>query len=228
MNSPSSSIGATVQAPRHSPARSSDEGLLHPPGPKVEQVEEVGGEQQQREIGEVVEVLPPAPGHRVGGQGQGAHRLDRAGREAAVQDRPGVPSPPAGRIGRRAPAEGVVEKAEQRDADDVGRPPAELGIQQVEIGPVVEHREWGQRHQRAGDQHSSGRESGSDAAVVLAHQARMHHVVEPAAGEQRRHRRGGEQPGDHGAGAGGRASSGGTSSSASSPTPKFPCAPRSA
>ena len=68
MNSPSSSSGSTVQAPRQRPASSSDERLLDPARPQVEQVEEVGGQQQQREVGDVVDALAAEARGRVGGQ----------------------------------------------------------------------------------------------------------------------------------------------------------------
>ncbi len=62
--------------------------LLRPPRTQVEQVEEVGGEDQQRHVGEVAPGLETAPGDHVGGQRQRPDRLDRPGREPAVAQRP--------------------------------------------------------------------------------------------------------------------------------------------
>ncbi len=156
---PSSSSGASVQAPRQSPAPSSDQRLLGPPRPQVEQVEEVGGEDQQRDVGEVAPRFEAAPGDDVGGERQRPDRLDRPGREAALRA-----APARGRASRAAspaasPApERVVEEAEEGDPEQVGHPAPQLGVEQVEVGAVVEEGERRQRDQRRGRQHRPERE----------------------------------------------------------------------
>ena len=132
--------------------------LLRPPRPQVEQVEEVGGEDQQRHVGEVAPGLEPAPGDDVGGERQRPDRLDRPGREPALAQRPRMPAPAARRVGRLAPAQRVVEEAEEGDAEQVGDPAAQLGIEQVEVAAVVEEGERRQRHQRRRRQHRAERE----------------------------------------------------------------------
>ena len=101
---PSSSSGARVQAPRQSPAPSSASPFSARPGPQVEQVEEVGGEDQQRHVGEVAPRLEAAAGDDVGGERQRADRLDRAGREPPLAQRPGVAAPAARRVRLAPPA----------------------------------------------------------------------------------------------------------------------------
>ena len=109
----------------------------------------------------------PRPGDRVGGQRQRPDRLDRPGREAAGERPPRAwPRQPAVGVGRVAAPERVVEQAEQRDAEHVDDPAAQLGVEQVEVGAVVEHRERGEREQRAGDQRRPGRERDLAPGVV--------------------------------------------------------------
>ena len=232
MKTPSSSSGSTVQAPRQSPARRRRERLLHPPGAQVQQVEEVGRQQQQGEIRDVVDPLPAEARGRVRGQRQRADRLDRPGREPAREHRPGVAAPAARGVGRAAAPERVVEQAEQRDPEHVDDPAAQLGVEQVEVGAVVEHRERRQRDQRAGDQRRAGRERDPPAGVVFAREAGAEHVGKPRAEREHGHRRRHDQAGEHQRrwavpGPAG-ASRSGSRASAVSLTPNSPSAPPSA
>ena len=161
------------------------ERLLDPARTQVEQVEEVGRQQQQREVGDVVEPLAPAARDRVGGERQRPRRLDRPGREAAGEHRAGVAAPAARGVGVGAAAERVVEQPEQGDAEHVDHPAPQLGIEQVEVGAIVEHRQRRQRQQRAGDERRAGGERDPAPAVVLAREAGAQHVGEPGAEQQR-------------------------------------------
>ncbi|MEZ5078199.1 MAG: hypothetical protein R2725_12250 [Solirubrobacterales bacterium] len=53
-----------------------------------------------------------------------------------------------GRLGLTL-AERVVEEAEKGDAEQVGQPATQLGLEQVEVGAVVEEGERRQRDQRS-------------------------------------------------------------------------------
>ena len=101
--------------------------LLRPPRPQVEQVEEVGGEDQQRDVGEVAPRFEPAAGDDVGGERQRPQRLHRPGREAALAQRPRVAAPAARRARRLAPPQRVVEEAEEGDPEQVGHPLPQVG-----------------------------------------------------------------------------------------------------
>ena len=65
-------------------------------------------------------------------------------------------APAARRVGGGAAAERVVEQAEQRDPEHVDDPLAQPGVEQVEVGAVVEHRQRRQGDQRARDQRRAG------------------------------------------------------------------------
>ena len=170
-NTPTSSSGSTVVPPMQSPASSATKTFSTRPGPQVEQVEQVRGEQEERQIGDVVEPLLTATRRCVGRQGERPGRLDRPGREAPVEDRPRVTAPAPRGIGRGAAAERVVEQAQQRYPEDVDGPAPELRVEQVEVGAIVQHRERSERQQRAGDQHRAGRERHLAAAEVRPHEA---------------------------------------------------------
>ncbi len=95
---PSSSSGAIVAGARAEAGAEQRQPLLGPPRPQVEQVEEVGGEDQQRHVGQVAPRLQAAAGDDVGGEGERPDRLDRPGREAAPRA-----APARGRASRAAP-----------------------------------------------------------------------------------------------------------------------------
>ncbi len=145
---------------------------------------------------------------------------------------PGVAAPAARGVGSAAAPERVVEQAEQRDAEHVDDPAAQLGVEQVEVGAVVEDRERRQRDQRAGDQRRSGRERDPPAGIVLAREPGPKHVGEPRAEGERGHRRRDEQPGEHqrrwSAPGPAGVSRSGSRASAVSLTPNSPSAPPSA
>ena len=69
-----------------------------------------------------------------------------------------VAAPAARRRRRRALAERVVEEAEEGDPEQVGQPAPQVGVEQVEVGAVVEEGERRQRHQRRRRQHRPERE----------------------------------------------------------------------
>ena len=121
------------------------------------------------EVGDVVERLPAPARDGVGRQRERADRLDRAGRELAPPDRAGVArASPAGVRRPRAAPERVVEQAEERDPEHVGEPAPQLGIEQVEVGAVVEQRERRERDQRGRDSTAPSGKATVAAAVVLA------------------------------------------------------------
>ena len=134
------------------PASRSSERLLDPPRPQVEQVEEVRRQQQQREVGEVAGPLAAEPGDREGGEAEGAGGLDRPGRQAAREHRAGMAAP-AARACRPAWPRPSMSSSRPRSAiaEQIGGPAVEPGLEQVEVGAVVEHRERRQRDHRDGD-----------------------------------------------------------------------------
>ncbi len=196
MKIPRRSSGATVQAPRQRPASSAANTFSTRPGRRSRRLKRLVVRSKQRQVGEVVEALAATPGDRVGGQRQRSDGLDRPGREASREQRLGMASPPAWGAGCRAAAECVVEQPEQRHAEHVDRPSPQLGVEQVEIGPVVEQRERRQGDQRAGDEDRTGREGERSAPVVLAREPGPLHVAQPRTGEGQGDRGRERQPGE--------------------------------
>lgn len=88
--------------------------------------------------------------------------------ELAAHHRSGMPAPAPRRVVRGAAADGVVEEAEKRDSYDVGEPAAQVGIEEIDVGAVVEHRERRERHQRGREQDRPERKGDARRAVVLA------------------------------------------------------------
>ena len=60
-------------------------------------------------------------------------------------------APAPGGVDRGAPAERVVQQAQQRHTEDVDGPAPELRVQQVEVGAIVQDRERCEGEERAGD-----------------------------------------------------------------------------
>ena len=95
-------------------------------------------------------------------------------------------APAARRVGGGAPSEGVVEEAEEGDAQQVGQPLPQPRRQQVEVGAVVEDRQRRQRDQRHHRQDRPEREGELGAAVVGADEAGV--AQPPRPGGQHRDR----------------------------------------
>ena len=198
MKMPRSSSGSRRPGAQAEPGEQRDEHLLDPAGPQVEQVEEVGRQQQQREVGDVVDPLAAEPRGRVGGQRQRPDRLDRAGREAAGEDRRRVAAPAAvGVVGVAPRPSASSSSPSSATPEDVHDPAAQLGVEQIEVGAVVEHRERRQGDERAGDQRGPGREGDLAPGVVRPRQPGTEHVGEPWPERDRRNRRRDDQPGEH-------------------------------
>ncbi len=146
---------------------------------------------------------------------------------APVESRPSRsarawPRQPRGVSGRLALPQRVVEEAEEGDADHVGKPAAQFGIEQVQVAPIVEEGERRQRHQRRGRQHRAEREGEPGAAEVLPHQTGVEQAADAGRNDQQRHRnRNRKADPAHSRGA----SRSGSRRSALPLTPKLPSAP---
>ena len=202
MNTPSSCSGRTVPAPMQMPAEQDHERLLDPSGAQVEEVEEVRRQQQQGEVGEVAGPLAAEAGDGECGEAECPGGLDRTGREPPRQHRPGMAAPAARRIAGVAAPEHVVEEAEQGDPQQVGGPAVEAGLEEVEVGAIVEDRQRRQRDHRDRDHQRAARERDRPPAPVLPGQAAPQHVRRPGRQQPDRQQPRDDEAGDrHGASA---------------------------
>src|SRR5680860_714610 len=144
------------------------QGLLGPARAGVEQIEQISGQDQQGDVGQVAAGLAAGAADDVGGDRQGADRLDRAGREPAGRQRTQVAAPTARRAGLATAAEGIDEEAQEDDAQQVDDPAAQVGVEQVEIGALVDESQRCEGDQGGGGEDRAEREGDRGATVVLA------------------------------------------------------------